>query len=61
MVMNLTVDYPELTGSAIAEARKLIGVPLRRYPGFTEATRGSIMNWARSIGDRNPWMTITDV
>jgi len=52
--MNLTVDYPELTDSAIAEARKLIGVPLRRYPSFTEATRGSIMNWARSIGDRNP-------
>jgi acyl dehydratase len=54
MVMNLTVDYPELTDSAIAEARKLIGVPLRRYPSFTEASRGSIMNWARSIGDRNP-------
>jgi acyl dehydratase len=54
MVMNLTVDYPELTDSAIAEARKLIGVPLRRYPSFTEASRGSIMNWERSIGDRNP-------
>jgi hypothetical protein len=41
MVMNLTVDYPELTGSAIAEARKLIGVPLRRYPGFTDHELGA--------------------
>lgn len=40
--------------SALEEARKLIGVRLRRERHNTEATRSSIIRWARSIGERNP-------
>jgi acyl dehydratase len=58
---NMTsVDYVELTDEMIDEARKLIGVPLRRSLNNVEATRGSIQAWARTIGDRNPlWLDET--
>ncbi len=48
------IDYPELDDSVISEARKLIGVPLRRYLNNTEVTMQSLITWSRSIGDRNP-------
>ena len=46
--------YPDLTDEAIQEARKLIGVELRRYPRWTQAGKEMIIRFARAIGSRNP-------
>ena len=46
--------YPDLTDEAIQEARKLIGVELRRYPRWKEAGKEMIIRFALSIGSRNP-------
>ena len=46
--------YSCLTDQAIEEARKLIGVELRRRPRWTEAGKEMIMRFARAIGSRNP-------
>ena len=46
--------YPDLTDEAIQEARKLIGVELRRHPRLTEAGKEMITRFALAIGSRNP-------
>ena len=46
--------YPALTDGAIQEAKKLIGVELRRYPRWTEAGKEMITRFALAIGSRNP-------
>ena len=46
--------YADLTDEAIQEARKLIGVKLRRYPRWREAGKEIIIRFARAIGSRNP-------
>jgi len=43
-----------LNPDALEEARRLIGVRLRRERHNTEAARSSIFRWAKSIGERNP-------
>ena len=47
-------DYPSLTDEAIDEARRIVGVRLRREAHHHEATKPAISAWVRSIGDRNP-------
>lgn len=54
MVTFGLATYPPLTEEAIAEARKLIGVELRRYPRISRVTRDIPIGFARSIGSRNP-------
>ena len=49
-----TSKYPVLTPEAIAEAKALIGVPLRRRPHYTVATRDLLLRYAKAIGSRNP-------
>ncbi len=49
-----TRDYPGLTEASIAHARELIGVPLRRRPHYTVATRDVLLRWAKALGSRNP-------
>ncbi len=51
--------YPTLTPEAIAEARELIGVPLRRPLRHTVATLDAMIAYARAIGSRNPLYTDT--
>ena len=46
--------YPDLNEEAIQEARKLIGVELRRYPRWNQAGKEMIIRFARAIGSRNP-------
>ena len=46
--------YPDLTDDAIEEAKKLIGVELRRKPRWTEAGKEMIIRYGLSIGSRNP-------
>ena len=46
--------YPVLTAEAIDEARSLIGVPLRRRPHYTAATRDVLLRYAKALGSRNP-------
>ena len=46
--------YPDLTDEAIQEARKLIGVELRRNPRWDQAGKELIIRFARAIGSRNP-------
>ena len=46
--------YPHLTDEAIEEARRLIGVELRRHPRWTEAGKELIIRFALAIGSRNP-------
>ena len=46
--------YPDLTDEAIQEARKLIGVDLRRSPRWTEAGKELIVRFGLAIGSRNP-------
>ena len=51
---------PGITPETLAEARSLIGVPLRRAGHNRLASRPAISRWARSIGDRNPlWLEDT--
>ena len=45
---------PALTKEAIAEVRKLIGVPLRRTRNNEECTLPAIIAWVLGIGDINP-------
>ena len=53
--MNVTDrTYPPLTPDAIAGARRLIGVPLRRRPRWTEASKELIIRFGLAIGSRNP-------
>lgn len=47
----------ELTPAALAEARALIGVPLRRRGHCTLAGRDLLLRYAKSIGCRNPMYT----
>ena len=49
--------YPDLTEAAIAEARALIGVPLRRRPLYHEATAETLLRYAKALGCRNPLYT----
>lgn len=49
-----TNKYPVLTDEAIAEARKIIGVPLRRRHWNTVATIDAIRYYTVGIGSRNP-------
>ena len=49
-----STDYPVLTAEAIDEARSLIGVPLRRRPHYTVATRDVLLRYAKALGCRNP-------
>ncbi len=62
--MSLTATrhpkYPELTRKAIEEARGLIGVPLRRRPHYTTATRDVLLRYAKALGCRNPLYTEPD-
>ena len=46
--------YPDLTDEAIEEAKKLIGVELRRKPRWTEAGKEMIIRYGLAIGSRNP-------
>ena len=46
--------YPDLTDEAIQEARKLIGVELRRYPRWKEVGKEMLIRFALAIGGRNP-------
>jgi acyl dehydratase len=52
--------YPELTTEAVEEARGLIGVPLRRRPHYTVATRDVLLRYAKALGCRNPLYTDPD-
>jgi acyl dehydratase len=46
-------SYPDLTDEAIEEARKLIGVELRRHPRWEEVGKELIIRFALAIGSRN--------
>jgi len=46
-----------LDPAALAEARGLLGVPLRRNQHNRLVTRPAIQRWAKSVGERNPlWL-----
>jgi len=53
--------YPTLTPEAIEEARRLIGVPLRRRPRWTVAGKELLLRFALAIGSRNPLYTSEEV
>ena len=46
--------YPTLTPDSVEAARRLIGVPLRRHPRWTEAGKELIIRFGLAIGSRNP-------
>lgn len=51
---RIETKYPTLTDQSLAEARKLIGVRLRRRPWNRVATKDNIKHFAKGIGCRNP-------
>lgn len=53
MIERVT-EYPDLTKEAIEDARRLIGVPLRRRPHYREASRDVLLRFAKALGCRNP-------
>ncbi len=59
MTLIPAVD-PDIGPSALAGARALIGVPLRRSQHNHLVSHPAINRWAKSIGDRNPlWLDPT--
>ena len=56
MTIPLPAD-PEIGPGALAEARAMIGVPLRREGHNRLASPPAVNRWAKSVGDRNPlWL-----
>jgi acyl dehydratase len=54
LAVPATRQYPELSPELIAEARSLIGIPLRRRPHYSVATREVLLRWSKALGSRNP-------
>lgn len=54
LAMPATRRYPELSPELIAEARGLIGIPLRRRPHYSVATHEVLLRWSKALGSRNP-------
>ena len=50
-------QHPPLTHEAVEEARRLIGVELRRHPRWTVAGKELILRFGLAIGTRNPLYT----
>ena len=52
---TIWTTYPSLTNEAIEEARKIVGVELRRpRPRKSVAAKDAIIEYSRHIGSRNP-------
>lgn len=51
------IQSTAVTSKALADAKALVGVPLRRNQHNSLVSVPSVKRWARSIGDRNPlWL-----
>ncbi|MBI4200913.1 MAG: MaoC family dehydratase N-terminal domain-containing protein [Chloroflexi bacterium] len=52
--MPMEMRYPTLTDEDLEACRKVVGVELRNSSRISEATKDTILMFARAIGSRNP-------